>query len=553
MKSQAKKSKFAKVPSKTRRREKASYELPNPLIYRLSDPGYTIYHRAALGGLAATVRAWQDEDNDVDPPAGIAATLTGDTVELSWANGLPTKEVLRRILAASFKRTDEGLIELIGQNIREDQRGLRLAVHDGVMKTFLQSKDSRRAEKKGTPYTIKSPDDDEPQIFMYQPVNSYFHQSADDKMKVVIKDGAARVELMQWLIPGAQKGARALEASTPDAFLLLFLVVASATFLIRPRDPKKNMHSCIVIPDVTDLRAFARSLHNIAGVGRGTERLTDSYLGHIVGGAEEAALRFLIDLKAFDVTREKGVKGCLAITMTKVAWDKKQFNRSMIARLRDNYPELNVFLAANQYLGGHRTHKNRKDETQVWLNNYVPALIAGNLAAEPKRHWCAKFNTLVNNEKDFKQMLAKNVREGLRMIKEEVRDTDDQLIIDIFHKAWNRTMGAMGERAEREGFDASDLFSDRQERMRNEILRIKTSEQLATWFLRFCANATKGGPLPPLRKGEERVRAFIFNPRNFDRFQNLCLFALLTYDKDQFTPKGDQTNGNQLSVWNCSH
>ena len=26
-----------------------------PLVYRLSKPGFTIYHRAALGGLAATI------------------------------------------------------------------------------------------------------------------------------------------------------------------------------------------------------------------------------------------------------------------------------------------------------------------------------------------------------------------------------------------------------------------------------------------------------------------------------------------------------------------
>ena len=30
------------------------------LIYRLGNPDYTIYHRAALGGLAATIRAWGD-------------------------------------------------------------------------------------------------------------------------------------------------------------------------------------------------------------------------------------------------------------------------------------------------------------------------------------------------------------------------------------------------------------------------------------------------------------------------------------------------------------
>jgi len=544
VKSQAK-AKSSRGNSKGARSTKATYELPDPhLIYRLSDPGYTVYHRAALGGLAATVRAWQDEDNDVDPPAGIAATLTSDSVELSWTNGLPTNEVLRRIVAASFRRTDEGLIELAGHNIREDQRGLRLAVHDGVMKTFLQSKDSRKAEKIGKPFTIHSPDDDAPQVFMYQPVNSYFHQSADEKIKVLIKDGVARVELMQWIIPGAQKGARALEASPQDAFLLLFLMVASATFLIRPRDPRKNTHSCIVIPDVSDLRAFAKSLHSIAAVGRGTEGLTDSYVGHVVGGAEEAALRFLIDLKAFDVARERGVKGCLAITMTKVAWDKKQFNRSMIARLRETYPELSIFLAANQYLGERRTSKNRKDQTQVWLSSYVPALVAANLAGEPKRHWCANFRTLVHNNEDFTRMCIRKVREGLQMVNKEVKDADDRLIIDIFHKAWNLSMGVMGERANREGFSANDLFSDRRERMRNEILRAKSTEQLAGWFLRFCTSAARRSPIPSLKHENERVRRFIFDRHNFDRFQNLCLFALLTYDEEDFKKKGNAPDAN---------
>lgn len=531
----------AKPSRKKRSRSKATYELPNALIYHLSDPGYTIYHRAALGGLAATVRAWQDDDNDYDPPEGVTATLTRDTVELSWSNGLPALEIVDRILKASFKLTAERLIDLPGHNIREDQRGLRLAVHDGLMKTFLQSKDSRTAEKKGLPYTIKTPDDDEPQMFSYQPVNTYYHQTAHEKMKVRADNGVTVAELMQWLVPGAQRGARTLESPLKDAFLLLFLMVGSATFLIRPRDFKKGMHSCIVIPDVIDLTAFSKSLHNIASVGHKVERFSDSYLGHIVGGAEEAALRFLVDLKAFDIGHERGVKGCLAITMTKVAWDKKQFNRSMISRVRDNYPDLSIFLSANQYLGGRKAQKNRKGESQVWLRSYVPALVATNLAAEPHRHWCANFKTLINNKEDFRRMLANDVREGLRMMQHEVKDADDRLIIDIFHSAWNRTMGAMGERADREDFKATDLFSDRRERMRNEILRVKTTEQLAGWFLRFCASATKKGPaLPALRDEQERVRTFIFDRHNFDRFQNLCLFALLTYDKKQFATEGEK-------------
>ncbi len=38
---------------------KEEYKLPNPLVYRLSNPNYTIYHRAALGGLASTIMAWE--------------------------------------------------------------------------------------------------------------------------------------------------------------------------------------------------------------------------------------------------------------------------------------------------------------------------------------------------------------------------------------------------------------------------------------------------------------------------------------------------------------
>jgi hypothetical protein len=42
---------------------------------------------------------------------------------------------------------------------------------------------------------------------------------------------------------------------------------------------------------------FARSLHRIAATGQGMQRFSNSYLGRVVGGAEEAALRFLIDLQ----------------------------------------------------------------------------------------------------------------------------------------------------------------------------------------------------------------------------------------------------------------
>ncbi len=115
---------------------------------------------------------------------------------------------------------------------------------------------------------------------------------------------------------------------------------------------------------------------------------------------------------------------------------------------------------------------------------------------------------------------------------EAIKDADDQAIIRTFHEAWSLTMGALGERARRDGLDFPRLVEVERERMRNAILRTKTAEALVGWFLRFCADATKGGSLGALREDGLRIRKFIFNARNFDRFQNLCLFALVSYTSE---------------------
>jgi len=128
-------------------------------------------------------------------------------------------------------------------------------------------------------------------------------------------------------------------------------------------------------------------------------------------------------------------------------------------------------------------------------------------------------------------------REGLNKMAKAIRDEDDQAIIKAFHKAWEITMGQIGERARENNLDFSRLVEVRREKMRNEILRTKTPSALASWFLQFCINATKGAALDPIREDKERIRTFIFNQRNFERFQNLLLFALLSYAGDSSNNK----------------
>jgi CRISPR-associated protein Cas8a1/Csx13 len=492
------------------------------LIYRLSHPGYTIYHRAALGGLAATIRAW-----GTNPPDGITAEVTRDCVRLAWGDRMTDQEALHHILEASFKLTADKLIDLPGQGIKAGQDDMRLAIHNGIAGTFLQHNKMRPGEKEPRRFALRI-DDDTSEIFTYKAINSYAHQKAqgtgllDAKYKGHFPPTAS---IPQAVVPGAMSGAMELQSSAEEAILLLFLMVGCAIFLLRPRTYQDKAQYCVIVPDVIDLERFARALHWIAITGPGIKRFSNRYLERVVGGAEEAALRFLIDLQADDITSERSVAGCLAVAMGKVAWDKNQLNRSIIIKLKGDYAEMDIFRAADTYLSHARIIKSKKGEGYAIPTSPVPELVAANLAAE--RHWCAHFVDLVKDKKDFDRMYF--MQGGLKAMKEAIRDADDQAIIRAFHDAWRLTMGALGDRARRDGLDFWRLVEVERERMRNAILRAKTADALAGWFLRFCADATKGGALGALREDGMRIRTFIFNPRNFDRFQNLCLFALVSY------------------------
>ncbi len=421
------------------------------------------------------------------------------------------------------------MIDLPGQRLDVAREDLRLAIHNGITATFLQHPKMRLGEKGSRRIGLKT-DDVTENFFTYKAIESFAHQKAqktgllEEKLKGNLPPYAA---IQQWTIPGITSGAEELFAPTEEAILLLFLIVGSVIFMLRPRTFKEKAQSCLVVPDVIDLVAFAKAISFINAQSQDLKKFSNTYLNRVVGGAEEAGLRFLLDLQADDLvqTEYKSVSGCVVVAMGKVAWDKNQVNRSMIAKVRGDYDEINVFTAARQYLGMSKIIKLENGDSFVIPSSPIPELIAANLAAE--RHWCFGFKTLVSEKKDFERMFYSIG--GLRKMKDEIEDAEDKIIIDVFHDAWNNIMGDLGERARKGEFIFNVKVENEQEKMRNAILRAKTSDALASWFLRFCADASKKAPVRTLQKNGERVRKFIFNKRNFERFQNLCLFALVSY------------------------
>ncbi|AUX38431.1 MULTISPECIES: type I-MYXAN CRISPR-associated Cas8a1/Cmx1 [Sorangium] len=511
------------------------------LSYRLTNPNYTVYHRAALGGLAATVLAWRAKRGSA--PAEIEHDVQRDSVRLAWGDDLPDQEALQRILGASFRLTKDKLIDLVGQAVAEANVELRLSIHNGLCATFLQHPKMRPSEKEPRRVEIRSVDDEARGMFTYKAITSYAHQKAQgtgllEPAKKGSSAGAfpAVATIPQSVVPGAMTGMQPLETAPEEAILLLYLMVGSVVFLLRPRTYKEKMQACVVVPDVSDLVAFARAMRAVAGVDVERPRLSGGYLGRIAGGAEEAALRLLIDLTADDLRDRPAVAGLHVIAMGKVAWDKNQVNRSATVRIGLTYPELEVFRCASKHLGKTRIVPGSKGDGYAVPMSPVPELVAANLAAG--RHWAADFRALVSESKDFSRM--RFARKGLQKMKEAIKDGVDQAVIGMFHEAWRRKMGVFKDRELREGASFKRQVEVERERIRNSILRAKTADALAGWFLRFCADATQGATLAAARQEAATLREFIFNERNASRLQNLLLFALVSYAKDD--TKG-QTNG----------
>ncbi len=500
------------------------YQLPNPLVYELGNPNFTVYHRAALGGLAATVEAWKH--NPRLKPAGIEAEVFPDKVEIRWDKTLSDRQFIRRLLEASFRLTPDKLIDLPGHGIENDRDDLRLAIHTGLYNTFLQNNKMRQGEK--TPRILKvQPEGEERELtFSYKGLESYAHREGQGILGGPDQAPLSPVtSIGQFAVPGVTKGAGDLKGPTEEVLLLLYLMVGSVVFRLRSYRHESRAQYCLVIPDVKNLKSFARNLRQMAA--RGANFLTSGYLGRIAGGAEEAALRFLLDLEAGRLTDDFGrsVSGCLAVAMGEAPWDRKQNYRTLVVRVGAEYPELEVFRVAFQHFGKGRLLTSAKGEAFPASSSPLPELIAANLAAE--QHWCADFIGLCREKKEFERLTFQ--KGGLAAMTKAIKDEDDRAIIAIFHEAWRMTMGALSERAQREGSDFTALVERERERTRNAILRAKTAEALAGWFLRFCADATKGAALAGMKRNAARVREFIFNPRNFERFQNLLLFALVSY------------------------
>jgi hypothetical protein len=130
----------------------------------------------------------------------------------------------------------------------------------------------RPGEKEPRRFELRTADQEIGSFFTYKALDGYAHQRAqktgllENKLDGRLPPLAA---IQQWTVPGATSGASDLEAPTAEVILLMFLMVGYAIFLLRPRTFQEKAQSCVIVPDVINLVAFASAIERIAGSGQG--------------------------------------------------------------------------------------------------------------------------------------------------------------------------------------------------------------------------------------------------------------------------------------------
>jgi CRISPR-associated protein Cas8a1/Csx13 len=170
------------------------------MTIRLDDRRVTMLHSAGIAGLAMTL-AHLDKlyPQRHQRPAGLVWSLDEVKIELFWTGD--DEIALEWLIGESFKIDEDGLISLTGLVPADMDISARLALHQGVTKSFLQH--GRLRKSAGNNTTIISIDGKDIEIG-YTKLASYAHQKfTEDLCDRQGKLDPQPIGIKSWLYPGA--------------------------------------------------------------------------------------------------------------------------------------------------------------------------------------------------------------------------------------------------------------------------------------------------------------------------------------------------------------
>lgn len=497
--------------------------MPNPLRDKkelaidLFGPGMTALHKVGLAGLWMTLNKFEKEG--VRIPGG-AWELTNRSVALRW-NGKP-KPFFDAIFRESFKIDRNKLIWFAALGNPMDHPQSAVVLHAAVLGTFLQHGKTRKADPSNKPTGALSVEIDEVTLpLRYQKVTWYAHQEAHADF--VGSHGKLRsTPLAGWHFPGGVvrhvglgADSTALEEPPERLLPLLYAPVGGIYFQIRRRGEGVRPLYALVIPDIADLKKYARAREIF--LRQGVKDL-------LAGGTADAGWRVLATLQAKGVLSSLGSPACRVVSFGIVPWSKQQKTRVDLFTVSAGAEErLRTFNLCRQVLAPRLVKRDEGDP--FWDVPQTPELIARNLTED--RCWYSGFSDFVSDQ-EMRNHVFRYEKGGLnKMVNEASFDDErERIFVRACHEAWRRRMGQLGERVRREGASFPDLVSREFARLRVGFARCKNAAALREAVTDFWARA--GGPIPDLASGWKEVLPLL-DEKHWRKAKDLALLALASY------------------------
>ena len=568
------------------------------LTWRLSDPDMDILERAGLAGLFMALRAAEEQSHDISP---LSWELTPDAVTLRWSGAASV--AFAKLIDWAWQVTDDGVLFLPGVQDETERANfhLRVAMHKGVMRTFLQH---TNVQPKGEPVTkIVQLDESREVSVSYQPpiirqpkaeksaakpaaaAQKKLLKPAKDIADLFDRKGAFRaaaVELSNWVHPGIA-GRYASEKAwigMPDKALLLML---APTVCLFQRLHGEGGNWVFVVPDVRELEEFA--------VARKRMKLNLDFLD--VASLGDAGLRFFTEYASKKARRS--LAGCKVVAMGKVGYYASQSIRKSVLDITADSHQVDRYrllqqLLPNRYISLHpavvsaeaATKAKRPSKRKKTAEGEPPKAagffklpaargrIADNLVTG--RPWYENLAVPMTWDRDDLERLRKRHKERndtdggklptsldtilfkslrdqrsslMKLIENDLMwDTEaEKVFVDTFWETlralYRREADAANERGGAR--TAGDRFEDLNEELRRALTQAKTKALLRELLTEFFARPVKKYRSPTLGKHSAVIWRLV--DADWRKGRDLSLLALASYMSEEKRAQASQTEG----------
>lgn len=493
------------------------------MTLQLDDRRLTMLHSAGIAGLAMTLNRLDElYPQPHQRPVGLSWLLDEVKIELFWTGD--DAVALAWLLSESFKIDGDGLISLTGLVSTDMDISVRVAIHQGITKSFLQHGLCRKSA--GNAAATISIDGKDVEIG-YKKLASYAHQNfTKDLCDRQNQLHTQAIGIKSWLYPGATVRHNVDEKATifrepPElALALLFAPLACQFFFLPNKGFFSDPRIVVVITAITNLIEATTSLSSMVNV---------NYQERCILHPIEAGWRFFERDRQINKIDSHRITTCQIVTFQSEVWAKQQRLRSSVEVMEvrddilDRYQQLTTKLSTSRVVTG-------KKDKHFLVATKIPELIVENIIrGSPFFRGLTEIVTGANywtelsiNKSHFKDIMNDNESLDLKTYK---------VFIIACHKALRTEFAKLYTKAEGNDYIQFDKL---RKRIRHEIIICDDEKSFRQWLVRFWSGCNDN--VADFNDIDDLLPSIVANG-DWELFKDLALLSLVTYQHAPKTPK----------------